>query len=161
MENLVLIKNEKKLEPTSSQCGFCAEGIVSDLKNCHYAPVYKVADRTNLAVYRSVKFKQLEVGIPRCHSCAEIHKQGASKAHKYLGICGLFIALIAFSSFGIIGAVFLTLFGIGVTDSFISKRIQNSFASKNDVFSLEEGVQANESIQELIDLEWSLTKPEA
>jgi hypothetical protein len=161
MESPVLNKNEKRLEPKSSHCGFCAEGVANNPNDCHYAPIYQEADRTNLAVYRSVKFKQMDVGIPRCQSCSDIHKAGASKANKYLAVCGVFIALFAFTSFGIIGAIFITLFGVGATDALISKRIQNSFASKNDIYSLDEGIQANETINEFLLLNWSLKKPEA
>jgi hypothetical protein len=161
MESHVLNKSEKRLEPTSSQCGFCVEGEVSNVKDCHYAPVYRISDRTNIIIARTVEYNKIEVGIPRCSSCADIHSKGDLKANANILMYGIIIVVITFALFQVIVMPILAIAGFSIFAGSINKNIQNRYASDNDIYSLEEGTYANETVRELLDLYWSLEKPKA
>lgn len=52
------IVNEKlnRLEPKSTKCVYCNNGIVTDVDRCHYLALYIENKRTNVIVYSSVKY---------------------------------------------------------------------------------------------------------
>ncbi len=55
----------KRLEPSETLCQYCETEHSTDMEDNYFIPMFQEVDRTNVIVYRNVKFKKIPVGIPR------------------------------------------------------------------------------------------------
>jgi hypothetical protein len=161
IENYTFNELYKRFEPTETNCTYCNEEAVQNVEDCYFIPLYMTKDTTNLIVYRSVKFAKIEIGIPRCNSCKEIHSKAGTKAAL---ICwGTAVALVVLLfynivavggvllAFGFIAAIFIAIYGTAT--------LKDRFAVDKGIYSLKDGAETNEIIRDLVLAGWSLEAP--
>lgn len=150
----------KRLEPLDKACQYCGQGNSENMNDNFFVPVFREEDRTNIIVYRSVKFKKVLIGIPRCHSCLEIHYAAGDKAKLYswIGAVVIFIlCLMTGAPYTIVAGIFL-LFLIGFLGSHL---LEKEFVKNRGILPELDGAKENETVQEFIIQGWSFTKPSA
>src|ERR1043165_4868354 len=114
-----LNKEKKRLEPTDTKCQYCEMEHSTNMEENYFIPLFKENDRTNIIVYRSVKYSKIPVGIPRCRTCLDIHQQSANKGA--LQAWGIGAAIFAFFlligggaiAIGLVLCILIGLFGTG------------------------------------------------
>lgn len=134
----VINKARRRIEPTTKVCTYCNETKVDNVNDCYYVPIFRENDRTNLVVYRNVKFSKILIGIPRCADCKNIHEKAKNKALIVSAICAFLI--IAFTIYHfmdvhpIISVVLLFIAGgVGFGGY---EYLQNRYAYKADIQTL-------------------------
>src|SRR5688572_11602558 len=88
-------KEKKRLEPSDTKCQYCEVESSTHMEDNYFVPLFKENDRTNIIVYRSVKYSKIPVGIPRCKSCMQIHQEAASRSA--LTAWGIAVGVVVFS----------------------------------------------------------------
>jgi len=150
---------KKRLEPTETKCQYCEIAESTDMDDNYFIPLFKEADRTNIVVYRSVKYNKIPVGIPRCKSCQAIHQTATNKS-VILGSSFAFLIIILsfliWDEYGFLGLLAGILIGFGAT-----KFIENKLVRDKGIFTKEDGAKENEAVQDLILNGWSFTMPTA
>jgi hypothetical protein len=165
MEPSTHILNEqlKRIEPTSKKCTYCDNGRVDTIDDCHFIPLFKVNDRTNIIVYSSVKFSKVTIGVPRCANCKAIHESAKSKALLIsLVACFAILAFMAynFMNFHPIVSVLFTFLGISVGfGGYVY--LQNVFTRKKGIHTLKEGAKSDPLVEQFLMNGWSFTQPTA
>jgi hypothetical protein len=154
-----LNKEKKRLEPTETKCQYCEVEHSSNMEENYFIPLFKENDRTNIIVYRSVKYSKIPVGIPRCRTCLEIHEQAAKKAALQAWGIGAGIIILSWMMGGgpaAIGTVIGILIGLFGTNYFQKRIVFNK-----GIFNKKEGAERNPVVQELILDGWTFTQPTA
>lgn len=154
-----LNKEKKRLEPTDTKCQYCEVEHSSNMEDNYFVPLFKENDRTNIIVYRSVKYSKIPVGIPRCRTCVEIHQQSANKAA--LQAWGIGAAITIF--FWLIGggaAVIGTIIGV-LIGIFGTQYLTTRITVNRGIFTKKQGAERNPAVQELILDGWTFTQPTA
>ncbi|WP_343693233.1 hypothetical protein [Chitinophaga sp.] len=149
----------KRLEPTGSSCQYCETGHSSHMEDNFFVPLYKEQDRTNIIVYRSVKYQKIPVGIPRCRSCKEIHEKAATQASLIAVGLAIAVEVICFKIdllWGFIG-LFPSLFILFGGAAYF----QNKFVEDKGITTKMNGAKQNEAVQDLVISGWSFTMPSA
>jgi hypothetical protein len=161
IDNYTYNETYKRFEPQEKKCTYCGSSTVKSIDDCYYIPLFMTKDSTNLVVYRSVKFAKILIGIPRCSGCKKIHENASYKAA--LISWGAAIALIAVLFYnmiavggvvlalGFIAAIFIGIYG--------TQHLKDKFAVDNDIYTLKDGAETNEIIQDLVISGWSLEQP--
>jgi hypothetical protein len=155
----ILNKEKKRLEPSETKCQYCEVEHSTNMEENYFVPLFKENDRTNIIVYRSVKYSKIPVGIPRCRTCLEIHQQSTSKAS--LQAWGIAAAIVVLSFiiwgiggiFAIIAGIFIGFLGTGYLESKIVR--------DRGIFTKKQGAERNPAVQELILDGWTFTQPTA
>lgn len=149
----------KRLEIESGLCQYCETEEANDKELHYYIPLFRENDRTNVIVYRSVKFSKIPVGIPRCATCKAIHQKAASKAAWWGWGSAVAFVILTFMIAGVWGifAIFIGLFA----GFFLTRQLENSFVRKHEIYTLVDGAKENEAVQELILKGWSFHQPMA
>ncbi|MBK9980866.1 MAG: hypothetical protein IPP15_00335 [Saprospiraceae bacterium] len=166
METHTLNEARKRLEPLSTQCAFCSTGThSSNMEDNRFSPVYRIQDRTNLLVYRNVKFNEIQIGIPRCERCRKVHSNVklASDIAIFFGVLLVFIIPVAFaiifntSTFGMIVMLIVTvgLVYLGV------RALEKGILSACKVISEKDGALEEPLVREFLKNGWSLDRPRA
>ena len=95
--NHTINKYLNRAEPTQTLCGYCNFENVTNINDCHYLPIYKTKDRLNIIVLRTVDYKSIYIGIPRCKNCLSKHNSARLKALLILITIG--ISIIFFDAY--------------------------------------------------------------
>ncbi|WP_289663683.1 hypothetical protein [Flavobacterium panacagri] len=163
IDNYSFNEHHKRFEPYETKCTYCGENHMKTMNDCYFVPLFVTNDRTNIVVYRSVKYSKILIGIPRCSSCKAIHEQSASKSQWITaGLVILAISLLAYnfmllSPFVVVGGFFALIFGA----IYGSKKMTESFVVGHDIYTLQDGAETNEVVRDLIVAGWSFTQPSA
>jgi hypothetical protein len=158
------IFNERmsRFEPVEQPCAYCNQSDqFIDKKSIYYVPLYKEHDRTNIVVYRSVKYQRVTVGVPRCSGCLRIHTSERRKGYLYAFILFVVIVALAVQVLGMLGIMIATLGGALIA-GFAADKLGPYLASRRGILSPQAGAEATSLIQHLVDLKgWSFDKPRA
>ncbi|WP_276482616.1 hypothetical protein [Paraflavitalea pollutisoli] len=149
----------KRLEPTETQCVYCEMESSTHMDDNYFVPLFKENDRTNIIVYRSVKYNKVPVGIPRCKTCQAIHQEATSKAALIAWSVAVGFVILCFMIWGIYGifAIFAGIFiGFGGT-----VYMENKLVRDKGIFTKIDGAKRNDAVQELVIAGWSFTQPTA
>jgi|GEM_PF-939496 len=157
--NHTLNEKLKRLEPTDKKCQYCRVENSQHMEDNYFIPVFREKDRTNIVVYRSVKYAKLLIGISRCKTCLDIHEKCRKKANLYSA--GIFVAIVFFATaiWGFYG-LFAVPVGIFVCVAAYTS-IESSLVRKHDVFPKQDGAEYDDTVQEFIINGWSFTQPSA
>jgi hypothetical protein len=150
----------KRLEPFDAPCQYCGQENFKNMNDNYFIPVFREEDRTNIVVYRSVKYKKILIGIPRCQTCLGIHNAAGNKAKLYswMGAAVIFILCCVIGGpYTIIAGIFLFIFG-GFLGSHL---LEKQFVRDKGIFTKLDGAKENETVQEFIIQGWSFTQPSA
>jgi hypothetical protein len=165
METTTHVLNErlKRIEPNSKKCSYCYHGISDSINDCYFVPIFKENDRTNVIVYRSVKYSKIDIGIPRCTDCKGIHEASKKRA-LLLSLLGAII-VIAFTIYNFldihpfVSVLLLFLSGFIGFGGYVF--LQNKFTRKANINTLKEGAESDVLVQDFLMKGWSLTHPSA
>ena len=112
-----------RFEPRSKECLFCDNKTLNEeMEDNLFTPVYCIQDKTNLLVYRNVKFKMVHIGVPRCKKCKKKHNLINSIANIFMFASVpllLFLVLLLCFKFEISVLVMMIAFFIGVFTYFL------------------------------------------
>lgn len=166
MESHIFNQSAKRFEPKEKKCSFCKPRSNNSKMqdNCFYS-VYNVQDRTNLVVFRNVKFSEVKIGIPRCESCRKVHSNAkiASYLTLFIGIPLVFIIPIYFSvkfDLGTVGMVILLAATFGLV-YFAMVGIERAIHNSSDVKSEKDGALLDPLVQSFLRSGWSIERPRA
>lgn len=149
-----------RFEPTTTLCRYCNKRHSTKINDTYFVPVFKVADRTNIIVYSSVKFNKIAVGIPRCRECAAIHEDSHTKAWLItFGIIGAFVLImyLTWTPFWL----FFMVFGFALILVGGPHWIPGILANNQGILDKKEGAEKEPLVREMIQQGWSLKQPTA
>lgn len=149
----------KRLEPTETKCVYCEMESSTNMDDNYFVPLFKENDRTNIIVYRSVKYKKIPVGIPRCKTCQTIHEEARNRATVISVSVAAAFVILCFLIWGIYGifAIFAGIFiGFGG-----AAYLEGRFVREKGIFTRIDGAKRNDAVQELVIAGWSFTQPTA
>lgn len=151
-------KNSQRFETLDKLCSCCELNEMEDISYSYYTPLFKIQDRTNVIVYRSVKYSKVLIGMPRCASCYQIHHKSKNRANLISWIIAPFIVVLAILTMEpliiIFGIIIGILFGI-----FGGLLIKNKIITDSGILTEAGAAKTNETIQDLVISGWSLTQP--
>lgn len=149
----------KRFEPKEKRCSYCFKNESESTKNYDFIKLYKVNDRTNFVIYRSLQYQQIEIGISRCNACVEFHQEVSRKSPILKYAVYILILLFVLPVFG------LKVFIVGMILSLILFYFLHKHEMKNkkpsDRLTLKQGISSNETIQDLVLSGWIFDKPTA
>ncbi len=159
----VLNERLKRIEPTSKKCTYCFNGRTDSVDDCYFVPLFKENDRTNIIVYRSVKYSKIEIGIPRCTECKAIHEKAKTKSLIISLLASLLVlAFMVYNFLNFHAIVSVILFFLGLTVGFGGYAyLQNYFARKADIHTLKGAAECDPLVQDFLNKGWSFTQPSA
>lgn len=150
----------RRLEPNETLCQFCKNVQIEDPAHTYYCPVYKEMDRTNLVVYRSVKFNKIDVGIPRCKACHSIHSSSKTKGWIISIIITIVLGVLFFLSSGIY-VIFYLVFGPAILLVFGPKILEDFITEQTAISTKKDAAEKDPLIASMLQGGWRLTKPNA
>lgn len=149
----------KRFEPKERRCGYCFQNESENVNNYDFIKLYKVKDRTNFVIYRSLKYEEMIIGISRCNDCVEFHEEASRKSPILKYAIYLLILTFILPVFG------LKVFVIGITLSVILFFLLHKYVIKTNNskgrLTLKQGIASNETIQDLVISGWTFDKPSA
>lgn len=149
----------KRLEPQHTKCMFCGTAHTQNMNDNYFVPLFKEQDRTNIVVYRSVKYQKIPVGLPRCLSCLSIHESCSNKAKLFAWGAAIAVVIASFAIWGIFG--FFAIFA-GIFIGFLgTKLIEDKLVRDAGILTKQDGAKEDQTVQELIINGWSFTQPSA
>ena len=166
----VFNEQKKRLDPIDNTCMCCGKNFSIGEKSNFYIPIFKEKDRTNVIVYRNVKFQRLNIGVSRCPACKEKHKRiqplsilvgllvGLGAAGLSLGLGWL---LAEFFNLMFIFIVFVALgvgLGIFLGFSFYYRQL-NKMSIKSGILSERDAASQYELVQSLLNDGWTFDQP--
>jgi len=163
IENYIFNDLYKRFEPEQTECTYCGEAHMENRNDCYYVPLFVTSDRTNIVVYRSVKYSKILIGIPRCKSCREIHDSSINKSR----LITFVLVILAFSflvySFMSLNpfVVVIGFFGIIFGGVYGSAKLTEKLVYDQGIYTLKDGAETNEVVRDLIIAGWSFTQPSA
>lgn len=154
-----LNQQKKRLDPSETKCQYCDSAHSEEMEDNYFVPLFKEADRTNIVVYRSVKYNKIPVGIPRCKTCKGIHDKAAS-ASTWVGWgSAILFAYLGFQFLGINGL--FTLVASPFVGFGLKVLTEKRMVASKEIYSKLEGAKQNEAVQDLVLSGWSFTQPSA
>jgi len=165
METATHVLNErlKRIEPTSKKCTFCLDGTTEKVNDAYFVPIFKENDRTNIVVYRSVKYSKINIGIPRCAGCRAIHESAKKKAWPIALVAALSILAFVVYNFlefhPIVSVILFFVAGIAGFGGYAY--LTNYFTHKAGIHTLKVGAESDALIQDFLMKGWSLKQPSA
>ncbi len=160
MENHVLNENLKRLEPISKECAYCGHGTVTNIDECYYGSLFKVNDRTNIIVYSSVKYSKIEIGVPRCSECAEIHGSAGGSALVISFLLGILIFVLSFiflEGF----AIFIVILVTVIVGIFFNSSYEDHLIEKKGIQTAQIGFLKEDTVRMFMAMGWSTAQPTA
>lgn len=166
METHTFNQFEKRFEPKIKKCSYCKTGGQNSKMedNCFYS-LYNIKDRTNLVVFRNVKFNEVKIGIPRCEGCRKVHSNIKTAVYiiLFLGIpFGLFLVVyVSFKfSLGIIGMIILMALIFGTV--YLSMvGIEKIILNNSNIKSEKDGALMEPLVKSFVRSGWSTDRPQA
>lgn len=169
METHIFNEEKKRLEPIDNRCMCCGNGFSRGEEDNFYLPLYKEKDRTNVVVYRSVKYSMIKVGVARCPECGRIHKQVKTKAI----IMVIILSILSLTVLPLLGwgltlllhntIPFFVLFFIGMILIFVMihlyPRFEQRFARQQQVLSRWEAAMEYDLVSTLLNDGWTFEQP--
>jgi hypothetical protein len=165
MENETHLVNQqlKRIEPVSKKCSFCFNGTSQSMNDNYFVPVFKENDRTNIIVYRSVKYQKIDIGIPRCADCKTIHQTAKKKALAISLTAALAIfAFMVYNFLNFHAVISVALIFISALTGFGGYvYLQNMFSRKAGINALKDGAESDALVTDFLMQGWSLKQPSA
>ena len=163
IENYTFDETYKRFEPHNHECTYCGEAQMENMNDCYFIPLFIEADRTNIIVYRSVKYSKILIGIPRCPSCKDIHYDSRSKAvTTTIVLVVLSLALLFYNFMNLNALVFiLGIFGVIFGGFYGSAKLAERYIANKGIYNLRDGAETNEVVRDLVISGWSFNMPTA
>ena len=166
MENHIFNERRKRFEPKDRKCAFCKTGTNNGQMedNCFFS-VYNEKGRTNLVVFRNVKFNEVKIGVPRCEACSKTHSlvKGTSCLAIIVAVLSVFVVPIYLSVTFDLGTVPMIIlmaitFGLAVL---AVMGLEKFILNLKDVKSEKDGALTNDLVRAFVRNGWSVDRPNA
>lgn len=167
METHILNETKKRLEPVGEVCVFCGKRRSEHIT---YKTLYKEKSRTNLLVYRNVKFSKIDIGASTCSECLKVHKKihRQSLLYSFLIIIMILslIALISYLLFSLITVVAIVIGALlaGITIASMTTVyhcIEEHLIKPYNVLTKRVGLQSYPIVKELLNDGFTFEQPSA
>lgn len=149
----------KRFEPKEKRCGYCFQNESENINNYDFIKLYKVQDRTNFVIYRTLKYEEMEIGISRCNDCVEFHEEASRKSPILKYAIYLLILIFVLPVFGL--KVFVVGIALSLALFFFLHKYGKKSTVSNERLTLKQGIASNETIQDLVLSGWIFDKPSA
>ncbi len=166
METHTFNERKKRFEPKIRKCTFCKTGLNNNLMedNCFY-DLYNVKDRTNLVVFRNVKFNKVKIGIPRCSNCRKLHSRSKTATYivLFLGIPLIFIIPVYFSVVFDLGTFIMIILLVATFGMVYGAMVatEKIILNSNDVKTEKDGAITDPLVRTFMASGWSIEPPRA
>ena len=147
----------KRIEPTSEICTFCGKHKAKNRDYYFYKRVYKINNRSNIIIHRTVNYSSIEIGVTRCNNCYSIHKSVSKKSLFYIILSFplfFFICLCIYQS----GWMFIPAL---ILTSLLNTFIENKMLSSKNIISEDDGFNKSTLVTEFLNNGWSIKEPSA
>jgi hypothetical protein len=148
-----------RFEPKEKRCGYCFQNESENINNYDFIKLYKVKDRTNFVIYRSLKYEEMEIGISRCNTCVEFHEEASRKSPILKYAAYMLILIFVLPAFGV--KVFIVGISLSVVLFFVLHKYATKKNNPKERLTLKQGITSNETIQDLVISGWIFDKPSA
>lgn len=169
METHFFNEETKRLEPLNNVCIFCGHRQVENTNDNCYLTLYKEKSRTNVIVYRNVKFSKILIGGSRCPACKQIHSMIKIKSALFsagafiLGMIPIlllsYFLFLHITVFAIIIGVILLVANIHLTVETTYYYIERKLIEPYDILTPREGLQEYTIVRELINEGFTFNEP--
>lgn len=168
METHVFNEQTKRFDPIDNRCACCGKSLSQGENDNFYISLYKENDRTNLIVYRNVKFSRIDIGVTRCEDCKTIQRQ-VMVLSVILGIlAGIATAAVLFIIAQLIDmdvlSVIIIFVGLilGVAIGILTgKHTNRTMCLKHGILSKEDAAQKYDIVNALLNDGWTFEQPSA
>ncbi len=150
---------EKRFESKEIVCKYCNSRTMGDPEEQYYASIYRVMNRSNIIIKRTVEYNEIKIGIPRCNDCFKIHEGGKARGGFYtiiLSILALGIFHYLFGEAVVYALIFIPI----ILAAFLPMGIRENYAHKHNIPTEEAPTKDNEWIKSLLQEGWSTKRPE-
>lgn len=159
---------EKRFEPIDKTCAFCGQRKSEDPNDDFYIPIFKENDRLNVIVYRRVSYSKIDIGLPRCPHCKEIHQKQKKRTWLYAIVVGFFALVVSFlftqnlfEEFTILMAILIGFIATMVTYMIARVVLEKSMAKQENILPKEAAAMQYEIVKYFIANGWTFTQPTA
>ncbi len=171
MDTHILNTEKKRLEPSVNDiCIYCGKEHSLGMDDISYVKMYKEVDRTNVIVYRNVKFKYIQIGVPICQKCKNAHK--AVKIKSYVAFTVTLLTLMALLVLGgfylinhspIVGIIVMlvVIFAFAFMANRMFKFFEKKFLERYNILNEREGALKYDITQTLLQDGYSFDAPVA
>jgi hypothetical protein len=147
----------KRFEPHDHKCTYCGEAEMENMNDCYFVPLIVEDDKSNIVVYKSVEYSKILIGIPRCHSCKEIHYDAKNKAItismvSVILLLGLLLYnFVNLNTFLFMLGIFTVIFG-GI---YGSAKLTERYVANKGIYTVQYGAETNEVVRNLVISGWT------
>ncbi|MFC4230537.1 hypothetical protein ACFOW1_01450 [Parasediminibacterium paludis] len=176
LENYYFDTDKQRFKPLDRICSYCGNATVNNEDESFYFKIFKEKSRLDLIVYRNVKYSEINLGIPRCTSCKDLHKKIERQSILTLIAFHLFcigyilvsisyinrmpLGLIVFSCIiYLIYFLIISYSSFSSSNSDLLKLIQIVLSLKYKILSPYEALDKNEFIKKLLENGWKVESP--
>lgn len=168
METHVFNEQTKRFDPIDIRCACCGKSLSQGENDNFYIPLFKENDRTNLIVYRNVKYSRIDIGVTRCADCKKIQRQ-VMVLSIILGIlAGIATAFVLFLIAMLIDmsvlSVIIIFVGLilGVAIGILTgKHTNRKMCLKHGILSKEDASMKYDIVNALLNDGWTFERPSA
>ena len=173
MGSHVFYKTSNLFVPIDNTCMFCGKDSSDSGDSDLFFSLFKEQDRTNLVVYRNVKFSRINIGISRCSKCEAIQK-GINKHSSIIGfsvgigitVIFVLIGLLLAKSYNLSMILpFLAAIPGGLLGIFFGSLIygqkQKKMSISNHILTERDAAMKYSLVQSLLKEGWTFEQPTA
>ena len=147
----------KRFEPHDHSCAYCRQAEMENMNDCYFVPLFVEDDRANSVVHQSKEYSKVIIGIPRCHSCKEIHYDAKNKAISIsmvsvILLLGLLLYnFVNLNTFVFMLGIFTAIFG-GI---YGSAKLAERYVFNKGIYTVQYGAESNEVVRNLVLSGWT------
>lgn len=150
----------KQFEPIDNTCVYCQKNE-STLNTNMYLNLYKEKDRINLLVFRSVKYSDFAVSVPRCSNCFEIHYNIKLYSKILTGLSFFLVFPLGFYLIGGVFGMFISIMSSALAAVYIYKIAEKKLLEIKQMDSEEIGAEKVKLVQIFLNDGWTSVPPTA
>ncbi|KQX13002.1 hypothetical protein [Flavobacterium sp. Root420] len=157
IRNYTFDETSKRFEPHDHKCAYCRQAEMENMNDCYFVPLIVEDDKSNIVVYKSVEYSKILIGIPRCHSCKEIHYDAKNKAItismvSVILLLGLLLYnFVNLNTFVFMLGIFTVIFG-GI---YGSAKLTERYVANKGIYTVQYGAETNEVVRNLVISGWT------
>ena len=151
----------KQFEPIENTCIYCKKNKATSLHSNKYLKLYKENDRTNLVIYRSVKYNQFTILIPRCSKCYKIHINTKIYSRVFTWISFFLILPLGYFLIGGVAGMFVSLISSILVAVYIYTYSESKFLEIKKIDSEGKGAESVKLVRDFLNDDWTGVAPSA
>lgn len=151
----------KQFEPTDDTCVYCQTNKATSASANKYLTLYKEQDITNLLVFRSVKYNQFTVSIPRCASCYKIHRSLKLYSKIFTWSSFFLILPLGYYFIGGVAGMFASLISSFLIAIYVFTHSEKKFLQMKQIDSEGVGAERVKVVRDFLDDHWTGVAPSA